>query len=69
MIIDSSKDMDVDSLEGDILFVGDESSDLFKKLKAAGKVKEALSIEQVQGKECDYLVVDIGWKRDFTSPF
>jgi hypothetical protein len=48
MIIDSD-DIDVNVLNGSVVFVGDTSSEIYKKLSAAGKVTKAHSLEEVQG--------------------
>ena len=43
-------------------FIGSESSPYLHKLREAGLNPEVLSMEQVQGKEFDFVVIDQEWK-------
>jgi len=43
-IIDSLTDEQINKLDGDVLYIGEESDETFKKLRNAGKVTQAYSL-------------------------
>lgn len=50
----------IKTLNGSIAFVGDINSDVYLKLKNSGKSVEVFkTVDQIQGKEFDYVVTDI----------
>lgn len=58
---------------GKVKFIGSQSSSVYQKLKAAGKLstEKAYSLEEIQGQESDYIVCDINWSNltKFTDAF
>ena len=48
---------------GKVKFIGTQSSPIYQKLKAGGKlaVEKAYSLDEIQGQESDYIVCDIDW--------
>ena len=45
-----------------VCFVGNTSSEVYKKLKNEGKVFDVKTLQEVQGHEYDYVICDIDWK-------
>ena len=46
-----------------VCFVGSTSSDVYKQLQGLGTKIEVKSLEEVQGREYPYVVVDLDWKQ------
>ena len=64
-LVSSVSDIDIQSLNGTIGYVGEETDELYQRLKASGKnISKALTSENIQGQEFDYIVVNKDWKFD-----
>ena len=61
MITSEVTDDQIQTLNKEVKFIGSESSPVYQKLKAAGKVSKAYSLKEIQGQESAYIVADIDW--------
>ena len=55
--------IDNETKPASLAFIGDESSAYYKKLKEAGLNPTVLSMESMQGREFDYVVIDQPWEQ------
>lgn len=62
MITAEVTDEQIKALVGKVKFIGSENSPIYQKLKTAGKVDRAYSLEEIQGQESAYIVADVDWK-------
>ena len=58
-IINSITDDQISKLNGSVIYIGNETDETYKKLRDAGKVNKAESLESVQGQEADYVIANV----------